>query len=208
MTKLRDAGLRISGRTQLWRVFTGRRFRPVTPAQPDWRPNQIQYSAGFVAAQCIGFGDKKFRINGMYIEYENLADPEDPVVVPTYTKADGIEYYEDLQSSGTRDFLRVPLVQLPLLGVVTGFEDYFQEGQGNSLTFFALTQGSTGVHGKTFSDSVNSKVCGVALVATPVFGDRTQDVIFARTYYDPSDQILKEPAHQIGVTWEIQFKFD
>jgi hypothetical protein len=61
------------------------------------------------------------------------------------------------------------------------------------------------VHGRLFSASANSKVCGVALVAAPVFGDRTQDVIFARTYYDTSQQVIKPPSAQIGIGWDIIF---
>jgi len=173
------------------------------------KPNQIQDTWGMIAAQCIGMGDRNYRIAGMYVEFENVADPEDPVTIPSYETDEGLEYYNDLAFSGTRDYLRVPLIQNPMLAIETGYEDIFVEGEsGNKLTFFSITQGTVGVHGRTFSDAVNSKVCGAALVAIPTFGDRTQDVIFSRTYWDLEDQVLKEVSHQIGVTWDIAFVRD
>jgi len=207
MKPMHDAGLKVKGRTHLWRTFSD--GRPPEPLSFDWKPNQIQYSAGTIAAQALGLSGNRYKIAGMYIEFENVASPTDAVSIPTFGKDEGIEYYDDLQSSAVRDFLRVPLLQNPMVGIETGFEAYFSEPElGNKLTFFAQTQGSAGVHGKTFSDSVNSKVCGVALVATPEFNDRTQDVVFSRSYYAVSEQTVKEPSSQIGVSWEIAFTFD
>ena len=120
-----------------------------------------------------------------------------------------MEYYDGLQYSGARDFLRVPLLQTPLLGVELGYDDYFEVGvSGNKLTFFAQTQGNQGVHGKTFSNGANSKVFGAALVATPAFADRTQDVVFARAYYDSGEQAVKEASSQLGIGWDIAFIID
>lgn len=171
------------------------------------KPNQIQFNWGAIAAECIGRGNRDFRINAMYVEYENVADPEDVVVVPTYGRSEDYGYYQDLSASGTRDFLRVPLLLQPTIGIETGFEDYFTAGvNGNKLTFHAQTQGIIGFHGKSFNDGVNSKVFGVALVATPVFSDPTQDLIFARTYFETSDQTPKLASSQIGVTWDVVFE--
>lgn len=201
----------IRGRVGLWRVRQrGKQRRrdglerwvePIT-----CKPNQIQYHWGFIAAQTIGKGLAKYRLSAMYIEFENVASPGDPVTVPAFGRDEGTEYYDALQSSGTLDFLRVPLLQEPMLGIVSGFEDYFTAGEtGNRATFFAQSQGVVGVHGKTFSDVANSKVYGVALVATPVFADRTQDVVFARTYFSLGEQTLKEASSQIGISWDIDF---
>lgn len=199
----------IRGRVGLWHVRQrGKRQRgPTQWVEPiTFIQNQIQFHWGFIATQTIGKGLSRYRVAAMYIEFENVASPGDPVTVPTYGREEGTEYYDALQSSGTLDFLRVPLLQEPLLGVVPGFEDYFTAGEtGNRATFFAQSQGVVGVHGKTFSDSVNSKVYGVALVATPVFADRTQDVVFARTYFPTGEQTLKEASSQIGISWDIDF---
>ena len=77
---------------------------------------------------------------------------------------------------------------------------------GNLLTFLAQSSGSTGVNGTTFSAAQNSKVSGAALVAAPVFADSTQDIVFSRTYFDPtSNQVLKQASSQIGLSWEVPF---
>lgn len=173
------------------------------------QPNQIQHGWGFIAARQLGFkkqvGRYDYTISGMYIEFENVAAPEDPVTIPTYEKAAGRDYYDSLISSGTRDYLRVPLRMEPALSIAEGYEDSFAEGEGNMLTFFALSSGSVGVHGKTFSSGVNSKICGFALVAMPVFADATLDVIAARTYLAEENQQVKDASAQAGVTWELIF---
>jgi len=218
---LKDTISKVEGRVGLWRVreLRGRKqgqvlHRWVEPI--TFKPNQIQYDWGYIAAQAIGRGQSAYKIAAMYIEYENLAPSsssassfggETPVSIPSFGRDEGTEYYDDLQSSGTRDFLRVPLLQDPMIGVATGYESYFTAGvDGNKLTFFAQSQGVEGVHGKTFSDSVNSKIFGAALVATPVFADRTQDVVFARSYFPEAEQTLKEASSQVGISWEVSFK--
>jgi len=171
------------------------------------KQNQIQYEWGAVASQCIGIGNRNFRVNAMYIEYENVADPEDPITVPTYARDEGRSYYEDLSVSATRDFLRVPLLFQPTIGIETGYEDYFTAGvNGNKLTFYSQSQGTSGFHGKSFNAGSNSKVFGVALAATPVFGDPTQDLIFARTYFEVADQTPKLVSSQVGITWDLVFE--
>jgi hypothetical protein len=91
--------------------------------------------------------------------------------------------------------------------VSPGYDEKLPENQkGNQLTFFVQTSGTTGVLGRAFSHSVNSKVFAAALVATPVFSDRTKDVIFARTIFSPENQVTKEASSQIGITWDIAFE--
>jgi hypothetical protein len=170
------------------------------------KPNQLQYEWGAIAAFCIGLGNRSYKISAVYIEYENVADPGDPVTVPAYEKSEGREYYESLAFSSDRDFLRVPLSVQPTLGIETGYEDYFTEGvNGNKLTFSTQSQGTSGFHGKPYSNAANSKVFGVALVATPEFADPTKDLIFARTYFEVADQAVKPVSSQFGITWEVPF---
>lgn len=173
------------------------------------KPNQIQTSWGVIAAHQIGFrqqaGRLSYAISAMYIEFENVPDPEDAASIPDFSADEGLDYYDGLLGSGVRDFLRVPLRMEPTLTVAAGYENRLPADEGNVLTFFAQTSGVEGVHGKTFSDSVNSKICGAALVATPVFADRTRDIVFARTYFEVADQTLKLPSSQAGLTWEISF---
>jgi len=177
-----------------------------------WTPrgrvkNDILYDWGFIAAKAIGQGDRDYRIRTMYIEFENVAAPGDPVAVPTIAREDGIEYYNSMVSSATRDFLRIALRFLPGISIATGFENFFTDGiDGNQLSFLAQTVGTVGFHGKTFSESVNSKIYGAALVASPDFSDQTQDVVFNRGYLDVSNQVLKEASSQVGISWDVTFK--
>ena len=189
----------VLGRLGIWRVF---RDYSILLGQTT---NQLQLSWGAIATEAIGRGNPAYKIAAMYIEFENVANPGDPVTIPTFGRDEGIEYYTALMSSSVRDFLRVPLILTPSIEVEPGFENAFSGDQGNLVTFFTQSVGTQGFNGKTYSDSVNSKVFGAALVATPNFADQSQDVIFARSYYDVADQTLKEASSQVGITWEVLF---
>jgi len=167
--------------------------------------NTVLYDWGFIAAKAIGEGDQSYRVNVMYIEFENVSPSTDPATVPSFTRDEGTAYYTGL--SDPRDYLRVELLGLPGISIESGYESYFTAGEtGNLLTFLAQSSGSTGVNGTTFSTAQNSKVSGAALVAAPVFADSTQDVVFSRTYFNPtSDQVLKQASSQIGLSWEVPF---
>lgn len=186
-----------SGHPALWRVTADGLWLPHADT-----PNQVQAHWAFIVAQLLR-KKPNYAINAMYLEYENVADPDDVVTAPSFAIDEGQDYYESLSSSGSRDFLRVALWGEPTLSINVGDEAYFAEGEGNKLTFKAESSGTAGVHGKPFSAGVNSKVFGVALVATPVFADRTQDVVYSRAYYAADKQIVKSPSQQIGATWPI-----
>jgi hypothetical protein len=161
--------------------------------------NQLQWSWGEIACHLFGSGNPAYKISAMYIEFENTALIPS---TPAYTREEGVEYYEGLSVSASKDFLRVPLLSEPSKSIASGYSNI----NFNRLTFIAQSSGTQGVHGKTFSDTVSSKVYGVALVATPVWSDRTQDVIFARKYYATSDQVAKQASSQIGISWVETFK--
>lgn len=206
MLLAKDGTPRVKGEIGLWDAL------PSGILTPRFRkPNQIQLTWATIVAQQVGYrrrpGRRDYAIAGMYIEFENVASPTDAVDVPTeFDRSENLDYYTDLLSSGVRDYLRIPLTQEPLLSIADGYEAYFAEGEGNRLTFMAITAGSEGITGKAFSSGANSKICGVALVAMPVPGDRTQDVIFARTYFPEEDQVVKEAPKQIAVTWQLDFE--
>jgi hypothetical protein len=159
---------------------------------------------GAIAARAIALGDRTYKLSAMYVEFENVASPGDAVTVPTIDPADGIDYYLDLASSPTRDFLRIPLDVSPVLSVVDGY-DSIPDDEGNQVQLFATTQGVTGANGKTFSNGANSKIFGVALVATPEWGDRTRDIVFARSYFEVADQQLKQPSSQHTLSYRLKF---
>ncbi len=169
------------------------------------RKNQIQYDWARIACQCIGKGKANYKVNAIYVEFENVASPGDPVSIPDFDRTEKISYYSSL--SGTRDYLRLPLISEPALAVASEFTDIFT-GDGddvNEMTFFAQTVGVTGVNGLDFSSAANSVAFGIALVATPVWADRTQDLVFGRSYFDLSEQVAKTASHQIGVSWSQMF---
>jgi hypothetical protein len=197
---------KLVGRVQPW--VRDERTGLITPRNE--KSNQIQFGWGFAAAMQLGFRRPSrldYSIAGMYLEYENVADPEDVVDVPeSFDRDQDLEYYADLAGSGVRDYLRVALLQTPLLSIAEGYEAYFTEGEtGNQLTFMAMTSGVTGVHGKAFSAAANSKVVGGCLVAVPTWADRTKDIVVARTYFPAEDHVVKGASQQIGVTWSLIF---
>ncbi len=149
-------------RTGLWLPGPSRR-----------RPNQIQYDWGRIALQCIGRGKPAYKVNAVYVEFQNVPSPGDPGTVPSYDRDEGTEYYTAL--TGDRDYLRVPLVAEPTLDVGDGYEEFFtgEDDDCNRMTFFAQTAGTLGVNGLAFGSATNSVAVGIALVATPVWADRT-----------------------------------
>jgi hypothetical protein len=168
------------------------------------RENLLPYSWGFIAAKCIGMGDVSYKASAIYLEYENVADPDDVVTIPAYDRTSDLSYYNGL--SGNKDFLRVALAGVPTLDIATGYESYFTSGvSGNRVTYTAQSVGSYGVLGRAWSEASNSKAYGVAVVATPVPSDRSQDVILSRGYFAEEDQLLKATGQQVQVRWKHTF---
>jgi hypothetical protein len=174
-----------------------------TPLHRLATPNTLLYTWGFVIARCVGVGDPQYRVSVAYLEFENNAGP---ISVPSFNREDGLEYYAGLASSPVRDYLRVPIRPQPDIVVAPGFETYLDPDQGNQCVFYAQSQGTAGVHGRPFSDSVNSTVFGVALAAAPVAADPSQDVLFARSYYPAANQVPKVPSGQIGIQYPLTFE--
>jgi hypothetical protein len=168
--------------------------------------NTALYKWGFAAAKALGEGDGNYRINAMYIEFENVTSPTDNVTIPSFTRDEGLSYYTGLSSSSVKDYLRLEINITPSITIESGYENYFTSNvDGNLLTFFRQSAGTQGVNSKTFSDSVNSKVYGAALVVAPDFSDSSQDIVFARAYFVQADQTLKQASSQVGITWELPF---
>lgn len=166
----------------------------------DYRRNTVMYDWATIVGTLLQNGNANYKIGGMYLEYQNVANPADPVTAPVIGREDGITYYDELSSSPDIDYIRVPLVATTL---TSSDADYFPGG--NVLTFFAQSQAATltGVHGKDFSDTAISKIFGGALVAIPEINDRTQDLVFSRFYVETAEQQVKLATSQIGVGWEI-----
>lgn len=198
----------VRGHVTLWRIDDKTGLKTTILSQP----NQIQYSWGYIAAKQLGYrrqADRPdYHISAMYIEYENQGSASAAISVSNPRTTD-ISYYDDLSSSTNRNFLRVPLSLEPALSVSAGYEANLPVNQsGNQLTFFAQTADARVVYAganKAFSAENGSKIYAACLVAAPTFGDRTKDVIFARTIFSEANQITKEPSSQVGITWDIAF---
>jgi len=149
-----------------------------------------------VLAKLLSLGESKYRISTMYLEFENVDAPEDPVAAPVFDRTRNIDYYNDLVSNPDRDYLRVPLSS----ALVEASDESLYPG-GNRLVLTARSSGTTGVHGKTFSDSVNSKIFGAALVAQLDKDDASQDLIISAMYLSEASQQLKLPTSQNGLEW-------
>lgn len=158
--------------------------------------NLILFSGADVLAQCLS-GNAKYAVSTMYLEFMNLASPSDPITPPAFDRTGGIAYYNGLVSSPDTDFIRVPLTVNPT--IVPSGVDY----AGNRLTFFGMTEGTTGFFGKPFTAGANSAVFGAGLIAAPDPDDQSQDVVFSRVYTG-IDKVLKATGYEIGVVWTVQ----
>lgn len=163
--------------------------------------NLVMYDWATAVTQLLA-GNIEYRLSTMYFEFRNMDDPDDAVSAPSYDRGDGISYYEGLADSDDTDYLRVPLTSaIVTVGTETGDAQNFPNG--NVVTAYAQTSGAVGVHGKTFSDAVNSKVFGGALVSAPEPGDSSQDLVISRFYLAESKQIVKLATNQIGFGWPL-----
>ena len=170
------------------------------PVEDGYLPNLVLYDWGAAAIRLFATGEQRYRISMMYIEFENVSNPSDPVTAPTMTRSDSNTYYNSLSGNPVRDYLRVPI-----LGHQLSSSDQTLYPKKNVVNFFAQTAGTSGVHGKPFSDTNNSKVFGMALVAAVDELDPTKDIIISRFYLPISQQQLKAPNTQIGIEWRLQF---
>jgi hypothetical protein len=161
------------------------------------KQNLILYSGADVMAKCLS-GNSNYAISSMFMEFKNLPSPSDSITPPAFDRTGGIGYYSGLSSSLDTDYVRVPLVSMPDFDTSDALYYNF-----NQATYFAISEGSTGVHGKTFGPGTNSAVYGAALVATPEPAQPAQDVVFSRVYSGVG-KILKEAGFEIGITWTIR----
>lgn len=169
----------------------------------DWTPNTVLYEWGAIVGPLMTEGLVNFRIGGMYLEYCNVDDPEDEVPIPSYGREaeHGIDYYNSLVMDDQRDYLRVPMTAVSL-----GISDPVKFPKGNLPTFFAQSSGVVGANGKPFSDTVNSKLVGGALVAFVHPTDYTQDLVLSRFYLPTGEQQSKLATSQVGLEWELSLQ--
>jgi hypothetical protein len=162
----------------------------------ELKKNLVLYQWAEITSKLLTLGDARYRIGGMYLEFENVANPGDPVSPPIFNRTRNVQYYDDLVGNATRDYLRVPLIASQVLSTGSGLSN-------NQIVFFARSSGVTGVHGKPFSYAANSVIYGASLVAFIDATDATQDLLFSSFYFDVPDQQQKLATSQIGIEWEL-----
>lgn len=180
----------------VWRLFSFDEKTGVIRKMVE-QPNIIPFQGADVMAKLLS-GDLDWAIGAMYFEFENTAGAP---TVPTPARGENISYYlSDLALEASKDYVRVPLVVPAGIGSSDS-----AKYDGNQATFFAITSGVQGVHGKTFDHTVDSKVYGVALAATPEPEQYTQDRLFSRSYsgFDP---VPKEDGYAVGAQYVIRFR--
>jgi len=178
-----------------WRIFL---FNPETGHVKMLveQQNIIPYQGADILARILA-GDDTYAPGAMFFEYENTAGVP---VVPTPARNEGIDYYlSDLALDPDKDYIRAPLIVSP--SISSSGSDY----AGNQVTFFAITAGTSGIHGRSFAQANDSKVYGVALAATPTPTQYTGDRLFSRSY-DGFDPVPKEDGFQIGGQYIIRFR--
>ena len=177
-----------------WRIFSYDEETGIVKKMVA-QPNIIPYQGADILARALA-GDADYTAGAMLFEYENGVP-----TIPSPQRDEGIDYYlDDLQLSATKDYIRVPLV------IPAGFSSSDStKYDGNQATFFAITAGEEGIHGKGFSETAGSQVYGVGLVATPEPTEHTRDLLFSRSY-DGFDPIEKEDGYQIGAQYLIRFR--
>jgi len=148
-------------------------------------------SAASVIFQALipGTGSSGARLDTAYLEFVNGSAVTPPDIYPT----ESLEYYERLETSPDRDYLRCKIlshkVQQNMLGKIV-------------LSLVIVSEGDTGVHGKPFSATSGSRVYGLALAASQT--NHREDVLFMRHYYDPADQVEKPESGGVMIAFDLQ----
>lgn len=129
--------------------------------------NLVVYQGGDILAQLLA-GNILYRISYFGFEYQNTAGtPAPSPAARTDNNASLIAL------TGAFDYLRGPLIAAPTFSAGDG------NHAANQVTFTALANASTGVHGVAFGAGSNSKVYAVDMLATPT-GAYTGDLVYAR----------------------------
>ena len=162
----------IRGQVRAYQV-DGEQWTPRT----ELKSHLVLYDWANILSKLLTIGDARYRIGGVYLEFENTTSPGDTVSPPTFDRTRSITYYDELVASSSRDYLRVPLTASSVQSTGSGLTN-------NELLFFARSSGLTGVHGKDFSYAANSVVFGASLVAFIDSTDATQDILFSSFYFN------------------------
>lgn len=152
--------------------------------------NLVVYTGGDIIAQLLT-GNLDYQITHMYFGYENtIGVPSKPAATRSDTAA---SIFHALTAPD--DFLRAPILLPVTLDAADGNHSF------NRATFNAVANGSTGVLGLNYGAAFDSKVWGVALVASPGV-DYTGDWMYA--YYVLPTSLPAAGTGQVSATWATE----
>jgi hypothetical protein len=153
--------------------------------------NLVVYTGGDVLMG-LAAGKPNYRIAGFYFEYINTSGSiSEPAVVRTDTAA------TRQAMASPHDLLRAQLAAAPLISALSGLYN------GNQATYFSVSSATTGaLHSLPFTAVANSHVYAVCLVATPVPGDLTQDILYSR--YLLGTPVPVTGSGQVSASWMIE----
>lgn len=173
------------------------RLEDIKDLKPVAETHNLDMYAGYDVIGRAMAGYSNYYINYFYFEYVNVAAIPVPAV-PSFNRTAGIEYYTGLGAN--QDYLRVPISITPNLQATSSSYD------NNQVEFFATSSGFTaGEGGTAFTAAQQSTVNGIALVCSPDTSDSSQDIVCARAYFDPGDEILLIANQNIGITHTTQY---
>lgn len=178
-------------------VFRG--FCTIWAELPDGRRvrhhaqrNLLVYSAGEAFARALA--GQAYYPRGVYMQFENLADPEDPITVISPAVEDTAALFPALTSDF--DFVRAELTMPAAL------ETYGTSYENNQAHYYAsIPATASSYNGNlTLSPANNSAVIGAGLVAIPSMADQTQDILIARI---ATPKLLLKTGMRVGIEWQI-----
>ena len=121
-------------------------------------------------------GNASYMPNYLYVEFANSDNPTIPV------DTQGVEYYQALHTANpTVGYLRIPITIKPTVS-------------NNRITYTVLMTAIDSVNGLSFGEG--SRIYGVALVSAITPEDISNDIVFAREYFQDTSKQLVMTANQ------------
>lgn len=183
-----SVGYGLAGFVKVWRtdVKTGEAVLLVD------KQNKILKQGAKIISQLLG-GKPESKIWGMYIGYNN--DPSYTLLAAPTIDVDYsypfLQFAEDPESSF--GYLREPLTFTPNYLSSTDYED-------NTVLFSTMITSANSVGGAAFTTGV-SNIYEVALIAAPTTDNKTKDLVFSRTNFNP---IQYNSSYNFTITWGVR----
>lgn len=181
---------RIRGRAKIWWSNDGDIRETANLVLYDWAP---------IVAGALSRGrHENHLLNYMYLEFQNGGNDVDPT--PLVTRDAPYDYYNNLNSlNPQRDFLRVAVV-------TEGFQvsDAAKYSAENVLILQSRASAQTGIHGLPFNYASQSKVYGGAVVCARAPANRSADLVLARFYFPPGQQLLIRQSGHLVCSYDLE----